>query len=61
MNADFKINGIQIETERLLLRAFTQIDIDDFHEYASVTGVGEKAGWKHHENKENVFSLHIWL
>lgn len=52
MNANFKINGIKIETERLILRAFEQSDLDDFFEYASVKGVGERAGWKHHESKE---------
>ena len=52
MNVNFKINGIQIETERLLLRAFNQSDLDDFYEYASVEGVGEMAGWKHHESKD---------
>ena len=52
MNVNFKINGIQIETERLLLRAFNQLDLDDFYEYASVEGVGEMAGWKHHESKD---------
>ncbi len=52
MNAKFTINGIEIQTERLILRAFKQSDLDDFFEYASVEGVGEMAGWKHHENKE---------
>ncbi len=52
MNANFKINGIQIETERLILRAFKQSDLDDFYAYASVEGVGERAGWKHHESKD---------
>ena len=52
MNADFKINGKQIETDRLILRPFLPSDLDDFYEYASVEGVGERAGWKHHENKE---------
>ena len=52
MNAEFKINGIQIETDRLLLRSFKPSDLDDFYEYASVEGVGEMAGWKHHESKE---------
>lgn len=52
MNADFKINGAQIETERLLLRPFQESDLDDFYEYASVDGVGEMAGWRHHENHE---------
>lgn len=52
MNEPFKINGKQIETERLLLRAFRQSDLEDFYEYASVEGVGEQAGWRHHENAE---------
>ena len=50
MNASFKINGATIETERLILRPFRQSDLSDFYEYASVDGVGEMAGWKHHES-----------
>ena len=57
MNTNFKINGIVIETERLILRPFEQSDLDDFYEYASVEGVGEMAGWKHHENKEKSQSI----
>ena len=57
MNANFKINGTVIETERLILRPFEQSDIDNFFEYASVEGVGEMAGWKHHENKEKSQSI----
>lgn len=53
MNAEFKINGVQIETERLVLRAFTPSDLNDLFEYASVNGVGEMAGWKHHESVED--------
>lgn len=49
MNAVFEINGLIIETERLILRPFEQSDLYDFNEYASVEGVGEMAGWKHHE------------
>lgn len=52
MNADFKINGKVIQTDRLILRPFRNSDLDDFFEYAKVEGVGEKAGWKHHETKE---------
>lgn len=52
MNASFKINGTQIETERLILRSFRQSDLYDFNKYASVEGVGEMAGWKHHEALE---------
>ena len=52
MNAEFKIGGIVIETQRLILRPFQESDLDDFYEYAKVDGVGEMAGWRHHENKE---------
>lgn len=52
MNAVFEISGISLETERLLLRPFAQSDLCDFYEYASVEGVGEMAGWKHHESIE---------
>ena len=52
MNAAFKINGLMIETERLILRPFRQSDLQDFYEYASVEGVGEMAGWAHHETME---------
>lgn len=50
MNAEFKINGKIIETERLILRSFKSDDINDFYEYASVDGVGEMAGWNHHKS-----------
>ena len=52
MNAEFKLNGIKIETDRLILRPFMQEDLQDFYEYAKVEGVGEMAGWHHHESIE---------
>ena len=52
MNANFEIGKLVIETERLVLRPFKQSDLHDFNEYASVPGVGEMAGWKHHETIE---------
>ena len=52
MNAAFEINGLMLETERLILRPFAQSDLYDFYEYASIEGVGEMAGWKHHETVE---------
>ena len=52
MNAAFTLNGLTIETKRLLLRPFRQDDLQDFYEYASVEGVGEMAGWAHHETVE---------
>ena len=54
MNANFKINGIVIQTDRLILRPFKQEDLKDFFEYASVEGVGEMAGWRHHESIEKL-------
>ena len=50
MNAIFRIEGKQLETERLILRAFKESDLADFYEYASVKGVGEMAGWKYHKS-----------
>ena len=50
MNAFFTIGEVQIETERLILRAFKESDLADFYEYASVKGVGEMAGWNHHKS-----------
>ena len=52
MNASFEIGELVLETERLILRPFKQSDLHDFNEYASVPGVGEMAGWKHHETIE---------
>ena len=43
---------IVIETERLVLRAFAESDLVDFNAYASVPGVGEMAGWRHHSSIE---------
>ncbi len=37
-----------IETKRVLVRKFEIDDLEDFYEYASVEGVGEKAGWRAH-------------
>lgn len=37
-----------IETERLFLRPVRMEDLDDFHAYAKVPGVGEMAGWPAH-------------
>ena len=52
MNAEFIINGKVIETERLILRPFQKSDLHDFFQYASIKGVGEMAGWHHHESIE---------
>lgn len=44
------ISDIYLDTPRLLLRPWWENDIQDFFAYASVPGVGEMAGWPHHES-----------
>ena len=39
-----------MQTPRLILRRFSQGDLKDLFAYASVEGVGEKAGWPHHKS-----------
>lgn len=64
MDGYFDANNVILETNRLILRAWRQSDLDDFYEYASVDGVGQNAGWLPHKNKEesqeilNHFILH---
>lgn len=41
-----------IQTPRLILRRFTQGDLQDLFSFASVEGVGEQAGWPHHKSLE---------
>lgn len=53
MDVVVDITNTVIETERLILRAWQETDLDDFFEYASVEGVGENAGWRHHESIED--------
>lgn len=50
MNAPIDVTNIRIETDRLVLRAWRESDVHDLYEYASVEGVGEKAGWNHHQS-----------
>ena len=52
MNADIDISNVVLKTRRLVLRPFALSDLDDFYEYASVDGVGQMAGWRPHENRE---------
>ena len=62
MDFPLDVTDIVIETERLTLRAFTEADLQDFYEYASVPGVGEMAGWPHHTSIENTrFVLKMFL
>ncbi|MBQ2255059.1 MAG: GNAT family N-acetyltransferase [Clostridia bacterium] len=53
MDIPFDVTKVTLETPRLLLRAFREEDAADFFAYASVPGVGEMAGWNHHESMED--------
>jgi ribosomal-protein-alanine N-acetyltransferase len=52
MDVIIEVNKINIETDRLILRSWRESDLDDLFAYASVPGVGEMAGWPHHETIE---------
>ncbi len=62
MLASFDVTNSILQTERLVLRPFQQSDLEDLYEYASVDGVGECAGWKHHESIDESRSvLHLFM
>lgn len=52
MNKSIDITGIRLTTPRLTLRPFTEADLYDLNEYASVDGVGQMAGWTPHRSLE---------
>lgn len=52
MIAPVDTTDIRIETDRLILRAWKESDLDDFYEYASVDGIGQRCGWLPHKNRE---------
>jgi ribosomal-protein-alanine N-acetyltransferase len=52
MDIRIDVSGVTIETERVLLRPFCETDLADLYSYASVPGVGEMAGWPHHDSLE---------
>ena len=57
MNTKINISNVILETDRLILRALEITDLDDFFEYASINGVGEKAGWEHHKSKDESLEI----
>jgi len=52
MIAPVDVTNIRIETERMILRSWRETDLEDFYEYASVDGVGQRCGWLPHESME---------
>jgi len=47
----------RIESERLILRGFTEADTDDLYRYAVDPEVGPRAGWKPHQSREESLSI----
>ena len=52
MLAPVDITGVRLETERLILRPWTRADLEDFHAYSSIDGLGQMAGWTPHQSIE---------
>lgn len=52
MNAEIDMSGVVLTTPRLTLRPWKFSDLEDFYAYASVDGVGQMAGWKPLESRE---------
>ena len=52
MNAGIDVSGAVLRTERLILRPWREEDLEDMYAYASIDGVGQMAGWKPHENRQ---------
>ena len=44
------LKNTTLDTDRLILRPWAPDDLDDFHAYASVDGVGQMAGWNPHKS-----------
>ena len=53
MNAHIDISGVQLETERLLLRPWRMEDAEDMYAYARTEEVGPMAGWVPHRSLKN--------
>lgn len=52
---DIKVDftDLVIKTDRLILRAFNDNDLEDLYAYAKTPGLGEMAGWPHHRSIED--------
>lgn len=57
MNIPIDISGTVLHTKRLVLRPWCEADLEDFYAYASVSGVGEMAGWPHHRSLQETEAI----
>lgn len=62
MNGAFSAKAVRLETPRLILRPWTQADLEDLYAYARVDGVGQLAGWTPHRSlEESQFILDLFM
>lgn len=47
----------RLETRRLILRNFTELDTDDLFIYAADSDIGPRAGWKPHETRAQSLAI----
>ena len=46
-----------LETERLILRKWSEADVEDMYEYAKHPNIGPRAGWPPHQTKEESLKI----
>lgn len=62
MNANVDLTGVVLETDRLIIREWSEMDLEDFFEYAKVEGVGQMAGWNSHTSiQESKIILEMFI
>ena len=72
MDAKVDLTGVVLETDRLIIREWSEMDLEDFFDYAKVDGVGQMAGWNPHTSiqesktilemfikEKNIFALEL--
>lgn len=53
MNIKVDVSDVVLEGDRIRVRPFKKDDLEDFYLYAKTPGLGESAGWFHHESIED--------
>ena len=53
MNIKVDVSDVVLEGDSIRLRPFKKDDLEDFYLYAKTPGLGESAGWFHHESIED--------
>ena len=62
MNANVDLTDVVLETDRLIIREWSEMNLEDLFEYAKVDGVGQMAGWNPHtsiQESKNILEMFI--